>query len=148
MIIAPLKLSDLDAIDFDEVKSIEDSVGLPAKEIIRSRLDSSICYTVYNDNNDVVMIAGVTNMWAGFYEIWILVSPIFKGYSKSVIKVCKQLLVQLKHIGYSRIQADINVNLAANLRFVEYFGFTKEAEMPYYGIHRETYARYALYGEN
>lgn len=147
MIIQPMKESDLDEIDFTELKAMEKVIGAAAKDIIAAKATSSIAYTLFNDKDKVIMIAGVTKVWGNFYEIWILTSPLFTGYSKTVIKVCKQLINQMKHIGYDRIQADIQTSIVANARFAEFFGFKKEADMPNYGLNKEMYTRYALYGD-
>lgn len=148
MIIKPMTVRDLKAIDFNEVDEISQALGMTPVDLIAARFTVSMGYTLFTDTNEVVMIAGVTKMWGGFYETWILVTPLFKHYSKSAIRLVKQLLKQLAIIGFDRVQADIDINLPANIRFIEHFGFVEEGKMSNYGINKETFVRYALYGEN
>ena len=147
MIIKPMTVRDLKTIDFGEVNDISQALGITPRELIASRFSVSLGYTLFTDDQEVVMIAGVTKMWEGFYETWILITPLFKCYSKSSIKLIRQLLKQLAIIGFNRIQADIDINMQKNIDFIEHFGFKSEGKMHYFGLNKETYVRYALYGE-
>lgn len=100
-------------------------------------------YTVMEDD-EVIAIGGVSLMWQGVGEAWMVVSE--KGYSKP-LSVAKYSLYLFNHIQefhkFHRIQASVAVIDETANRFVNWLGFEIEGIMPKYGLDKSDYFRYA-----
>ncbi len=111
------------------------------EELIKSYLRGP-AFTGWN-NGEVIAIAGVTIMWPGTGEAWVLFS---EDYRKHTMFIHRE---SLRHLGWiaekfklKRIQACALKESESANRWLEHLGFNAEGDMPnYFGD--KTFTRYA-----
>ena len=100
-------------------------------------------YTLFEE--DVVLgIGGVHNIWNGVGEAWLLLGKEAFARPRTVARHTVNMFdhMQEEH-KYQRIQASIAVNDAKAKRFAEWLGFQNEGIMRKYGPDGSDYYRYA-----
>ncbi|HYD35957.1 MAG TPA: hypothetical protein VD999_07905 [Vitreimonas sp.] len=148
MRLVPYEVKHLDEIMVVEMDNLKEIANISPKELMIMTADKSLCMTAVDDDDQVVFIIGLNQLWGKVYEAWLLISPLIQLYKKSSIRLMKQLKAQLVNsIGFQRVQADIRADLQTNIEFVKYFGFKFEGAMLKYGVNGETYLRYSIVGD-
>lgn len=128
----------------DHVYQIE--VPYDLTDISRDALsnDKEIVGYTLMDNNVILGIGGVHNMWDGVGEAWLVISK--QGFTKphTVAKWTNIMfdVIQEEH-NYKRLQAAVSLKDQTALRFVHWMGFKEEGIMQKYGPDGSDYARYA-----
>jgi hypothetical protein len=148
MKLIPFEVSHLDQVVLAEFDEIQNIVGTNAKQLFDNASDNYMAMTGVDDDDEVVFIVGVNQLWPKVYEAWLFVSTKFYKLKLSSIKLIKTLLYDLKvSIGFNRVQADIRADITKNIDFIKFFGFNFEGRMLKYGLDGETYLRFAIYGD-
>ena len=100
-------------------------------------------YTLFEE--DVVLgIGGVHNIWNGVGEAWLLLGKEAFARPKTVARHTVNMFDHMQEeYNYQRIQASIAVTDAKAKRFAEWLGFQNEGIMRKYGPDGSDYFRYA-----
>ena len=100
-------------------------------------------YTLFEE--DVVLgIGGVHNIWQGVGEAWLLLGKEAFARPTTVARhTCNMFDHMQEEYEYQRIQASISVKDANAKRFAEWLGFQNEGIMKKYGPDGSDYYRYA-----
>lgn len=100
-------------------------------------------YTLMDD--DVILgMGGVHNMWDGVGEAWLVISEYGFDKPRTIAKWTNVMFdVVQEEYGYKRIQAAVSLKDNDALRFVKWMGFEEEGVMRKYGPDGSDYARYA-----
>ena len=94
-------------------------------------------------NNEILGIGGVGKIHAGVGVAWLILSPVFIKYPKSLLKMCRQIVDEaFDCLSLHRIHMDIDSSRAENSRFASKLGFECEGTMYKYGPNKEDYYRY------
>lgn len=118
---------DLTDVSMDALSNDKDIVG----------------YTLVED--DVILaIGGVHNMWRGVGEAWLVISKFGFDKPHTIAKWTNIMfdVLQEEH-KYSRVQAAVSMQDETALRFVKWMGFEEEGIMRKFGLDGSDYARYA-----
>lgn len=93
----------------------------------------------------IVGSGGLVVLWKGVAHAWIIPTPHIATYPKATMAAIARKLKELVRTHQlRRVQADVQTDFEVGRRFIERFGFKPEGEMPGFGVHGETYTRYAL----
>tara|TARA_R100000808_G_scaffold19385_1_gene42091 strand:- start:7075 stop:7497 length:423 start_codon:yes stop_codon:yes gene_type:complete len=100
-------------------------------------------YTLFEE--DVVLgIGGVHNIWQGVGEAWLLLGKEAFARPKTVARHTVYMFAHMQEeYKYQRIQASISVKDVKAKRFAEWLGFENEGIMKKYGPDGSDYYRYA-----
>ncbi|BAQ86269.1 putative acetyltransferase [uncultured Mediterranean phage uvMED] len=95
-------------------------------------------------NNDIVLSGGITPMWDGVAEGWVIASKrIFDHKIKSIISIKKRLDLLCENNNVWRLQTSVKENFKTGIRFAEFLGLKKEGLMRMYGPDKSNYYRMA-----
>jgi len=95
-------------------------------------------------NNDIVLSGGITPMWDGVAEGWVIASKrIFDHKIKSIISIKKRLDLLCENNNIWRLQTSVKENFNTGIRFAEFLGLKKEGLMRMYGPDKSNYYRMA-----
>jgi hypothetical protein len=95
-------------------------------------------------NGHVVACGGVTPMWEGVGEVWLLGSDKVSENKASLARAVYDTLSSLaEHNGYWRLQGTVLANWKQGLRFARFLGFEEEGLMKKYGPDKQDYIRVA-----
>ena len=118
-----------------------------ARDLVASNAEKSISFTVFNNQDKVLFIGGICQLWGAVYEVWVFTTELFYISLKEALPAVKQLVAQMENIKYQRMQADVRADLTKNLNFIKHFGFKEEAVFQKYGLNGETYIRFVKFGD-
>ena len=95
-------------------------------------------------NGHLVFSAGVYPVWNGLGEAWVIPSDLVKPYRKQVVKYSRRYLQMLvEKNGYRRVQSTVRADFDVGQRFMEFFGFKREAFLESYGPDGADHISYA-----
>jgi len=139
------KYNPNDYLDIDvhggEVEAREDQ---PVQYFARYHNIGGPAMTVKDALNTVVACGGVTLLWPGTGEAWLVVCRQVKQYI-GLLRVCRiGLEIVKKNHNLKRIQAVIDPRREEAVRFVTHLGFEFEALMKQYGPKGVDKCMYAL----
>jgi|TARA_R100000005_G_scaffold95563_1_gene77625 RimJ/RimL family protein N-acetyltransferase len=96
------------------------------------------------DEDDIVACAGVSAMWDGVAEGWIVLSAHAAKHRVSVARYTERLFDDImKHNNLWRIQASIHTTDEKAIRFAQWLDFEYEGVMRKFGPDGSDYFRYA-----
>ena len=96
------------------------------------------------DEDDIVACAGVSAMWDGVAEGWIVLSAYAAKHRVSVARYTERLFDDImKHNNLWRIQASIHTTDEKAIRFAQWLDFEYEGIMRKFGPDGSDYFRYA-----
>jgi RimJ/RimL family protein N-acetyltransferase len=96
------------------------------------------------DEDDIVACAGVSAMWDGVAEGWIVLSAYAAKHRVSVARYTERLFDDImKHNNLWRIQASIHTTDEKAIRFAQWLDFEYEGVMRKFGPDGSDYFRYA-----
>lgn len=97
------------------------------------------------DDGFVIAAAGVINLWPGVGEGWAVVLP--RGNRRAVARRFREMfdLILIAN-NYHRIQASIQADFTAGIRFAEWLGFENEGVMRQFDSDRTDFVRMARIG--
>ena len=94
-------------------------------------------------DDEILGIGGVGKIHNGVGAAWLIISPLFIQYPKSLLKMCRQIIKEaFEGLKLHRIQMDIDSTFEENVRFADRLGFHCEGTMYKYGPNKEDYFRY------
>lgn len=108
----------------------------PAQQSIAAKLmddkhtecfEGGNAYTIFNDDNEVVLIGGLTDMWPGRAVIWGMFSYHSGKHFVYLVKGVKRFL-ELNHTT-RRIEVYVHTEFAQANRLVKMLGFAFEGKM-------------------
>lgn len=143
--IIPFALEHLDVIALKD-SCLEEIKADPGALSRMSAVEEG-AYTLVADGR-VIACGGATVLWNGVAQIWILPSIYVEKYAKTFMDalhlVLEQAVVKYK---LRRVQCFIGQEFENGARWMEYWGFKKEATLEQYGPTGKTYDLYArIYG--
>jgi len=95
-------------------------------------------------NNDIVLSGGITPMWDGVAEGWVIASKrIFDHKIKSIISIKKRLDLLCVNNNIWRLQTSVKEDFKTGIKFAEFLGLKKEGLMRMYGPDKTNYYRMA-----
>ena len=95
-------------------------------------------------NNNIVLSGGVTPLWDGVAEGWVIASKrIYDHKIKSVTSIKKRLDLLCINNNIWRIQTSVKEDFKVGVRFAEWLGLEKEGLMKMYGPDKTNYIRMA-----
>lgn len=95
-------------------------------------------------NDGVVCSAGATKVFGGTYEVWAYTSTLIEKYRRPVHEAAKKLLESTFSIpSVRRMQASVNSEHPAAVRWIEHLGFEFEGTLKRYGVNGEDFLMYA-----
>ena len=95
-------------------------------------------------NGHVVACGGITPMWDGVGEVWLLGSHRVKENKTSLTRAVYDTLgFLMDNNNYWRLQGTVLANWESGLRFARFFGFEQEGVMKKYGPDQQDYIRVA-----
>jgi len=95
-------------------------------------------------NNDIVLSGGITPMWDGVAEGWVIASKrIFDHKIKSILSIKKRLDLLCANNNIWRLQTSVKEEFKTGIRFAEFLGLKKEGLMQMYGPDKTNYYRMA-----
>ena len=95
-------------------------------------------------NNDIVLSGGITPMWDGVAEGWVIASKrIFDHKIKSIILIKKRLDLLCVNNNIWRLQTSVKEDFKTGIKFAEFLGLKKEGLMRMYGPDKTNYYRMA-----
>jgi len=95
-------------------------------------------------NNDIVLSGGITPMWDGVAEGWVIASKrIFDHKIKSILSIKKRLDLLCANNNIWRLQTSVKEEFKTGIRFAEFLGLKKEGLMRMYGPDKTNYYRMA-----
>jgi len=142
MKIVPFSKEHIAEVIFKELPDTKE-----ARDLVASNAEKSISFTVLDNQDRVLCITGLCQIWGSVYEIWAFTTPLFYKSLKVIVVAFNQLYSQMENIPYQRIQADVRADLSQNLSFIKHFGFKEEAVFQNYGLNGETYIRFVKFGD-
>ena len=102
-----------------------------------------LSFTLLADNN-IVLCGGVTPLWDGVAEGWVIASKrIYDHKIKSVTSIKKRLDLLCINNNIWRIQTSVKEDFKVGVRFAEWLGLEKEGLMKMYGPDKTNYIRMA-----
>lgn len=102
-----------------------------------------LSFTLLADNN-IVLCGGVTPLWDGVAEGWVIASKrIFEHKIKSVSTIKERLDLLCYNNNIWRLQTSVKENFKTGVRFAEWLGLKKEGLMLMYGPDKTNYYRMA-----
>ena len=102
-----------------------------------------LSFTLWADNN-IVLCGGITPMWDGVAEGWVIASKrIYDHKIKSVSAIKKRLDLLCTNNKIWRLQTSVKENFKVGIRFAEWLGLKKEGLMLMYGPDKTNYYRMA-----
>ena len=102
-----------------------------------------LSFTLLADNN-IVLCGGVTPLWDGVAEGWVIASKrIFEHKIKSVSTIKERLDLLCYNNNIWRLQNSVKENFKTGVRFAEWLGLKKEGLMLMYGPDKTNYYRMA-----
>ena len=102
-----------------------------------------LSFTLWADNN-IVLCGGITPMWDGVAEGWVIASKrIYDHKIKSVSAIKKRLDLLCTNNKIWRWQTSVKENFKVGIRFAEWLGLKKEGLMLKYGPDKTNYYRMA-----
>ena len=102
-----------------------------------------LSFTLLADNN-IVLCGGVTPLWDGVAEGWVIASKrIFEHKIKSVSTIKKRLDLLCYNNNIWRLQTSVKENFKTGVRFAEWLEIKKEGLMLMYGPDKTNYYRMA-----
>ena len=102
-----------------------------------------LSFTLWADNN-IVLCGGITPMWDGVAEGWVIASKrIYDHKIKSVSAIKKRLDLLCTNTKIWRLQTSVKENFKVGIRFAEWLGLKKEGLMLKYGPDKTNYYRMA-----
>ena len=102
-----------------------------------------LSFTLWADNN-IVLCGGITPMWDGVAEGWVIASKrIYDHKIKSVSSIKKRLDLLCTNNNIWRVQTSVKEDFKVGVRFAEWLGLKKEGLMLKYGPDKTNYYRMA-----
>ena len=102
-----------------------------------------LSFTLLADNN-IVLCGGVTPLWDGVAEGWVIASKrIYDHKIKSVSAIKKRLDLLCINNKIWRVQTSVKEDFKVGVRFAEWLGLEKEGLMKMYGPDKTNYIRMA-----
>ena len=102
-----------------------------------------LSFTLWADNN-IVLCGGITPMWDGVAEGWVIASKrIYDHKIKSVSAIKKRLDLLCTNNNIWRLQTSVKEDFKVGVRFAEWLGLKKEGLMLKYGPDKTNYYRMA-----
>ena len=102
-----------------------------------------LSFTLLADNN-IVLCGGITPLWDGVAEGWIIASKrIYEHKIKSVSAIKKRLDLLCINNKIWRVQTSVKEDFKVGVRFAEWLGLEKEGLMRMYGPDKTNYIRMA-----
>jgi len=102
-----------------------------------------LSFTLWADNN-IVLCGGITPMWDGVAEGWVIASKrIYDHKIKSVSAIKKRLDLLCTNNKIWRLQTSVKEDFKIGVRFAEWLGLKKEGLMRMYGPDKSNYYRMA-----
>ena len=102
-----------------------------------------LSFTLWADNN-IVLCGGITPMWDGVAEGWVIASKrIYDHKIKSVSAIKKRLDLLCTNNNIWRVQTSVKEDFEVGIRFAEWLGLKKEGLMLKYGPDKTNYYRMA-----
>ncbi len=137
-----LKPEDLTQVPYRpcEAKFID---KVDAKNILAA-IEDGPAYTGVLDDK-VVVCAGVSIMWPGLGEAWLLTHPDIgeqKFWFYRRLKKMFTLIARVKKL--HRVQSDVDCTFEESNLMMKHLGFEEESRMNSYGPNREDFFRYVL----
>ena len=106
-----------------------------------------LSFTLLADNN-IVLCGGVTPLWDGVAEGWVMCSQkVFDHKIRAASSVKKRLDYLCINNNIRRLQTAVKEEFYTGVRFAEWLGLKKEGLMKYYGLDKTNYWRMAKYYE-
>ena len=135
---AHVNLMDLKEEYVDEV--FRTPAGLEQLEIAAEAGDA---FTLMHDGR-ILCVGGVSNVWTGVGQVWLIPSQYVNDYSLIFVKYVKNFLgSMMKSHGLHRMQAVISAELPNGQKWITKLGFTKEGLMAHYSPNGIDYYLYA-----
>ena len=130
--------------DREHIFSIKTRFAFPQEgKIALARNEGSPAYTVM-DGDEVLAVGGVTVMWEGVGEAWIIMGESAYTRPYSIAKYSSYLFDHIQEdYKLHRIQASVSIIDETAKRFVNWLGFEVEGIMTKYGPDKSDYFRYA-----
>jgi RimJ/RimL family protein N-acetyltransferase len=97
------------------------------------------------DDDKVLAIGGVVNIWEGVGEIWMIVSDDGRKKEVGLYKTMKDFIDSCFLAGYHRIETSIVDRHRTAHRCILRLGFIPEGMMVMYGPHKENFVRYVRF---
>ena len=102
-----------------------------------------LSFTLWADNN-IVLCGGITPMWDGVAEGWVIASKrIYDHKIKSVSAIKKRLDLLCTNNNIWRLQTSVKEEFETGIKFAEWLGLKKEGLMLMYGPDKTNYYRMA-----
>ena len=102
-----------------------------------------LSFTLLADDN-IVLCGGITPLWNGVAEGWIIASKrIYQHKIKSVKSIKRRLDLLCTNNNIWRLQTSVKENFDTGVRFAEWLGLKKEGLMQKYGPDGTNYFRMA-----
>ena len=102
-----------------------------------------LSFTLWADNS-IVLCGGITPMWDGVAEGWVIASKrIYDHKIKSVSAIKKRLDLLCTNNNIWRLQTSVKEDFKVGIRFAEWLGLKKEGLMRMYGPDKTNYYRMA-----
>ena len=102
-----------------------------------------LSFTLWADNN-IVLCGGITPMWDGVAEGWVIASKrIYDHKIKSVSSIKRRLDLLCTNNNIWRVQTSVKEDFKVGVRFAEWLGLKKEGLMLKYGPDKTNYYRMA-----
>ncbi len=96
----------------------------------------------------VLVCAGVSILWKGVGEAWLLTHPDIGDYRIWFYRKLKKMFnLIIKKYKLHRVQSDVDCNFQESCNMMEHLGFEIESLMQSYGPNKEDFVRYVLVAE-
>jgi RimJ/RimL family protein N-acetyltransferase len=120
-------------------KRIAENYGSHLPAVLSALKYHGATFSWYEDKK-ILGICGMAPLWTGVGEAYMFLSPEFKKRKIRCIKDIKKYLeLMTKQFKFHRINAYVIKDFEKALRFAEFLGFEKEAELKQYGPNKEDY---------
>lgn len=136
----------LDVASFvpSDVNEIELNYSLPAEQRLAFARHGNIVGATARKNGKIIVMGGVTIMWPGVGEGWIMLSKHAHKTPVTVAKYAGDVFdVIMKNANLTRVQASVIVTDPKAVRFAKWMGFDNEGIMKKYGPDGSDYYRMA-----
>lgn len=104
-----------------------------------------LAFTIREPNGEILACAGVTPLWRGVGEVWLVGSPMMPAYGFPLARLMVRTIRGLRTLGkFNRLQAVVRRDFGVGHRFIKTLGFKIEGLMERYGPEGADYVRYGL----